>query len=115
MRHADHHLAGSAMTTIDRAAIRHTLQDAWTRPRPGGLSLQAQLSDALTDTAQVSDGLYLVDEFRPAEWENWEALRSAAITRVHRAAEIALLDALADAVVVFATEHPAAPRRETAS
>ena len=98
------------MTAIDRTVIRHALHNAWTRPRPGGLSLQAQLSDVFTDTAQVSDGLYLVEEFRPSERDDWEALRSAAITRVQREAEIALLDALADAMVEFGGAHPEARR-----
>jgi hypothetical protein len=81
----------ASTSAADRLVIREAIRAAWVRPVRGGLSLQARFSDACGAAAEVTDGLWDVESLRPTEQEAWDALRSAAITRVERVAEAALL------------------------
>lgn len=58
----------------------------------------------------MTEGLWELDEFRAAELDRYDALRSAAIRDVQRRAEADLLDAIADALVEFVISCPDAPR-----
>jgi len=44
------------------------------------------------------------------ELDRYDGLMSAATTRVRRAAEAMLLDAVIEALITFAAEYPEAPR-----
>jgi hypothetical protein len=98
------------MSATALVGIREAIRAAWVRPVAGGLSAQARFSDACGAVAEVTDLLWDVEQFRPCEQEDWDALRSAATTRVQQVAEAALLEGLAEALATFAAAYPDAPR-----
>jgi hypothetical protein len=98
------------MSALDRTEIHAFIERRWREPRPGDVSLAGAFSDCIGEAAQATDGLYVIDDFRPSELDGFEAARSLACQTVQRVAEAMLLQALTDALVGFAVEHPAAPR-----
>ena len=98
------------LSAPDEAAIRAAIYGSWARPCDGGLSLAAEFSDAFGAAVRATDDLWDTDDFRPSELDRYDALLSAAGTTVRRSAEVTLLEAIVAALVVFATEHPDAPR-----
>ena len=98
------------MSAPDEAEIRAAIIERWTAPRVGGLSLAGEFADAFGTITAAADGLWKVDDFRPSELDRYDGLLSAATTRVRRAAETMLLDAVIAALTVFAAEYPEAPR-----
>ena len=61
------------MSAPGEAKIRATIHERWTRPRDGGLSLAAQLSDAFGAAVTVVDGLWDVANFRSSEELRYDA------------------------------------------
>ena len=92
--------------TEGRAAII----ERWAAPRDGNLSLAGEFADAFGTITADADGLWQTDDFRPSELDRYDGLMSAATTRVRRAAEAMLLDAVIEALITFAAEYPEAPR-----
>jgi hypothetical protein len=99
------------MDAMTANEIRTHILARWQARGPAGLSLAAEFSDAFTAATSVTEGLWAIDDLRPSELLAYEQARSGACTQVHHAAEAMLLDALVDALVHFAAEHPDAPRR----
>ena len=97
---------------LDEAEIRAAIRARWTRSPDVGLSLAGEFSDAIGAALGAVHGLWETADFRPSELDRYDALLSAAGTMARRAAEAILLEAIVDALVVFAAEHPAAPRGE---
>jgi len=98
------------MSAPTQAEIRASIQERWTRSRQSRLSLASELSDAFGAATAVVDGLWDTDDFRASELERYDELLSGAVARIHREAQMRLLDALVAACVSFAAEHPTAPR-----
>jgi hypothetical protein len=92
------------------AEVRAAIIERWHAPRLGGLSLAGEFADAFGTITAAADGLWNVDDFRPSELDRYDGLLSAATTRVQRAAETMLLDAVIEALIIFAAEYPEAPR-----
>jgi len=92
------------------AEVRAWIIERWTAPRVGGLSLAGEFADAFGTITAAADGLWNVDDFRPSELDRYDGLLSEATTRVRRAAETMLLDAVIEALITFAAEYPEAPR-----
>ena len=92
------------------AQVRAWIIERWQAPRVGGLSLAGEFADAFGTITAAADGLWNVDDFRPSELDRYDGLLSEATTRVRRAAETMLLDAVIEALITFAAEYPEAPR-----
>jgi hypothetical protein len=90
--------------------VRAAIIERWQAPRDGGLSLAGEFADAFGTITAAADGLWNVDEFRPSELDRYDGLLSVATTRVRRAAETMLLDAVIEVLIIFAAEYPEAPR-----
>ena len=98
------------MVAPSEAEVRAWIIERWQAPRVGGLSLAGEFADAFGTITAAADGLWNVDDFRPSELDRYDGLMSAATTRVRRATEAMLLDAVIAALTVFAAEYPEAPR-----
>ena len=98
------------MAAPGEAEIGAAILCRWAAPRVGGLSLAAEFADAFGTITAAADGLWNLDDFRVSELDRYDGLLSAATTRVRRAAETMLLDAVMAALTVFAAEYPEAPR-----
>ena len=98
------------MSASDETKIRASIQECWTRPREGGLSLADEFSDAFGAAGAVVGESWATDDFRASELDRYDQLLSAAITGIHHQAEARLLDALVTACLAFEAEHPEAPR-----
>jgi hypothetical protein len=92
------------------ADVRAWIIEGWTAPRVGRLSLAGEFADAFGTITAAADGLWQTDDLRPSELDRYDGLLSAATTRVRRAAETMLLDAVIAALNIFAAENPEAPR-----
>jgi hypothetical protein len=92
------------------AEVRAAVIERWQAPRVGGLSLAGEFADAFGTITAAADGLWQTDDFRPSELDRYDDLLSEDTTRVHRAAEAMLLDAVIAALIIFAAEYPEAPR-----
>jgi hypothetical protein len=92
------------------AEVRATIIECWAAPREGRRSLAGEFADAFGTITAAADGLWNVDDFRPSELDRYDGLMSAATVRVRQAAETMLLDAVIEALIVFAAEFPEAPR-----
>ena len=90
--------------------VRAAVIERWQAPRDGGLSLAGEFADAFGTITAAAGGLWNVDDFRPSELDRYDGLLSEATTRVRRAAETMLLDAVIEALITFAAEYPEAPR-----
>jgi hypothetical protein len=98
------------VTTLSRDEIREAVVTAWQAPRVGRLSLASEFADAFGTITAAADGLWQTDDFRPSELDRYDGLMSAATTRVRRAAEAMLLDAVIVALISFAAEYADSPR-----
>ena len=98
------------MAAPSEAEVRAAVIQRWRAPRVGGLSLAGEFADAFGTITAAADGLWQTDDFRPSELDHWDQWLSEATTRVRRAAEAMLLDAVIAALIVFAAEYPEAPR-----
>jgi hypothetical protein len=92
------------------AEVRAAVIERWQAPRVGGLSLASEFADAFGTITATADGLWNTDDFRPSELDRYDGLLSAATSRVRRAAEAMLLDAVIAALTMFAAEFPEASR-----
>jgi hypothetical protein len=92
------------------AEVRAAIIERWQAPRVGGLSLAGEFADAFGTITAAADGLWQTDDFRPSELDRYDGLLSAATTRVRRAAETMLLDAVIAALITFAAEYADSPR-----
>jgi hypothetical protein len=90
--------------------VRASIIERWTAHRDGRLSLAGEFADAFGTITAAPDGLWNVDDLRPSELDRYDGLMSAATTRVRRAAEAMLLDAVIEALITFGAEYPEAPR-----
>ena len=98
------------MVAPGEAEVRAAVIERWQAPRVGGLSLAGEFADAFGTITAAADGLWNTDDFRPSELDPYDGLMSAATTRVRRATEAMLLDAVIAALIIFAAEYPEAPR-----
>jgi hypothetical protein len=92
------------------AEVRVWISERWEAPRDGRLSLAGEFADAFGTITAAADGLWNVNDFRPSELDRYDDLFSEATIRVRRAAEAMLLDAVIEAMTMFAAEYPEAPR-----
>lgn len=98
------------MSARDETQIRVSIQERWTRSREGGLSLAGEFSDVFGAANAVLDELWDTDDFRASEFDRYDELLSAAMTKIQRDAKARLLDAIVAVCVSFAAEHPEAPQ-----
>ena len=98
------------MAAPGETEVRAAIIERWQAPRVGGLSLAGEFADAFGTIPAAVDGLWQTDDFRPSELDRYDDLLSVATTRVRRAAEAMLLDAVIAALITFGTEYPEAPR-----
>ena len=98
------------MVAPGEAEVRAWIIEGWTAPRDGGLSLAGEFADAFGTITAAADGLWQTDDFRPSELDRYDGLLSETTSRVRRAAEAMLLDAVIEALMNFAAEYPEAPR-----
>jgi hypothetical protein len=92
------------------AEVRAAIIEQWQAPRVGGLSLAGEFADGFSTITAAADGLWNVNDFRPSELDRYDGLMSAATVRVRQAAATMLLDAVIEALIIFAAEFPEAPR-----
>lgn len=98
------------MVAPGETEVRAAVIERWEAPRVGGLSLAGEFADAFGTITAAADGLWQTDDFRLSELDRYDGLLSEATTRVRRAAEAMLLDAVIAALITFAAEYPEAPR-----
>lgn len=90
--------------------IRAGIAREWGRRPPVGVSTAIVFSDAFSGVQLLLDGIWDVEDMRESEVHELNLLTAAAIRPIRDRVQREVFDALVQAGIAFAADHPDAPR-----